>query len=151
MASTLYFAYGSNLDKGQMKERCPSCRALAVGRLNDHSLAFSRFSKTRGCGVADVVADEEGEVWGLLYELTKNDLTGSLDHYEGYPQNYTRLKQPIETLSHGIQDAWVYTVVDKKEFVPPDSRYLSIIKKAAGALGFPREYCSYLESFQTVE
>lgn len=142
-----YFAYGSNLDIEQMKERCPSSKPMATGRVTGHRLAFSRFSRTRGCGVADIVEDEGYEVWGLVYDLSEDDLTGSLDSYEGYPHHYTRLPLQVELDGGGRVEAWVYTVVEKDEHVEPDDYYLGIIRSAAASLGFPADYREMLERF----
>ena len=38
----IYFAYGSNLDFVQMRSRCPSAQFVAVAKLPDHQLAFTR-------------------------------------------------------------------------------------------------------------
>jgi hypothetical protein len=65
----LYFAYGSNMDWGQMKGRCPSVRFVGVAKLPDHRLVFTRKSVNRGCGVADVVRDAGGGVWGAVFEI----------------------------------------------------------------------------------
>jgi gamma-glutamylcyclotransferase (GGCT)/AIG2-like uncharacterized protein YtfP len=130
-----------------MKQRCPSSDVLGVGRLRDHRLAFSRYSRTRGCGVADIVPHENAEVWGLVYQLSESDLIGSLDRYEGFPLNYTRLMLPVEMLDDSMLEAWVYSVVDKDEHVQPDAYYLQIIKTAAAELGFPRSYQESLEKF----
>lgn len=143
----LYFAYGSNLDTGQMRVRCPSSRSLGVGILRDHRLAFSRFSRTRGCGVADIVPENDKSVWGLIYELSREDLTGSLDRYEGYPHNYTRMVLPVEVAGGGELEAWVYSVVEKDEHVEPDEYYLGIMRAAAAELGFPYAYREMLDSF----
>ena len=40
-----------------MKERCPSAKFVAVAKLTDHSLQFTRRSVNRGCGVADAVPE----------------------------------------------------------------------------------------------
>lgn len=56
MPMHFYFAYGSNLDWHQMKKRCPYARFRCVAKLPNHRLAFTRKSRTRGCGVSDVVA-----------------------------------------------------------------------------------------------
>lgn len=144
----LYFAYGSNLDIEQMRQRCPSSRVVGIGRLPAHRLAFSRYSDSRGCGVADIVPDEGQEVWGLLYEISDEDLKGSLDRYEGFPHCYTRLLLQVETLSVGDPDAWVYSVVEKDDHVEPDSYYLDIICSAAASLGFPQEYRSMIDGFR---
>jgi hypothetical protein len=53
----LTFAYGSNMDWNQMRERCPSSRFVGIAVLRDHKLAFTRKSLKRGCGVADLIAE----------------------------------------------------------------------------------------------
>jgi gamma-glutamylcyclotransferase (GGCT)/AIG2-like uncharacterized protein YtfP len=78
-----YFAYGSNMDWNQMRERCPSSRFVGIAVLRDHKLAFTRKSVTRGCGVADVVAEDGVQVWGVVYEIADLDL-GKLDVSEGF-------------------------------------------------------------------
>jgi len=54
----LNFAYGSNMNWNQMRERCPSSRFVGIAVLRDHKLAFTRESVNHGCGVADVVAED---------------------------------------------------------------------------------------------
>jgi len=54
----LYFAYGSNMDWNQIRGRCPSASFLGIAVLLDHRLAFSRYSTTRNCGVADAVKSD---------------------------------------------------------------------------------------------
>ena len=144
----LYFAYGSNLDTGQMRERCPSAAPLGIGKLSGHRLAFSRFSRTRGCGVADIIPGDEDDVWGLVYDLSEADLTGKLDHYEGYPHKYTRLVLTVEMVEGVRLEAWVYSVVDKREHVAPDDHYLDIMRSAAAELGFPAAYRSMLDDLR---
>ena len=65
----LYFAYGSNMNWQQMRERCPSARFVGVALLSEHKLAFTRKSKKRGCGVADAVLEGGRKVWGVIYEI----------------------------------------------------------------------------------
>jgi len=77
-----YFAYGSNMNWAQMRERCPSARFVAIV-LPDHRLAFTRRSVKRNCGVADAVWDSRAKLSGVVYELSDLDV-GSLDKSEGY-------------------------------------------------------------------
>ena len=79
----IYFAYGSNMDWKQMKERCPSARFVGVANLPDHRLAFTRKSITRSCGVADVVREAGLSVWGIVFEISAHDVS-ALDKSEGY-------------------------------------------------------------------
>lgn len=79
----LYFAYGSNLDFAQMRQRCPSAKFVSIAKLPDHRLDFTRKSLTRGCGVADVVPELGRAVWGVVFAVEETDI-GSLDASEGY-------------------------------------------------------------------
>lgn len=79
----LYFAYGSNMDEEQMSQRCPSSTFYGVATLPEHRLAFTRYSKGRGCGVADCLPAKGSEVWGVVYDITETDLS-TLDRSEGY-------------------------------------------------------------------
>src|SRR5205823_3802603 len=70
----LYFAYGSNMDWAQMKERCPCAKFVCRAKLPSHRLAFTLRSCRRRCGVADILSDETREVWGVVYELLEIEL-----------------------------------------------------------------------------
>ena len=52
----IYFTYGSNMNPGQMIERCPETRTIGVARLVDYRLCFPRFSRPRNCAVAGIGA-----------------------------------------------------------------------------------------------
>jgi gamma-glutamylcyclotransferase (GGCT)/AIG2-like uncharacterized protein YtfP len=79
----LYFAYGSNMDWNQMRDLCTSSRFAGIAVLQDHKLAFTRKSVKRGCGVADVVAQDGAHVWGVVYDIADLDV-GKLDVSEGF-------------------------------------------------------------------
>ena len=143
-----YFAYGSNLDLSQMKRRCPEYRLISKGSLSGYRLTFNRFSSGWGGGVADVIQDQDSKVWGLVFEISDSDLE-RLDRYEGYNKNqtsmYERWKTVINTPNGQISDVWVYTVVEKQNFVQPTLEYLQIIKDAAVRWNFPKDYQQTLE------
>lgn len=79
----LYFAYGSNLNPDQMRHRCPAHKVVGMAALHEHRLAFPLTSHDWGGGVAGVVPAHGSTVWGIVYELSDEDLA-SLDRYEGY-------------------------------------------------------------------
>ena len=62
----LYFAYASNMDPQTFRRRCPGARPLGRARLPGYRLAFSRYSRQRRGGSADVVEDAPSAVWGVL-------------------------------------------------------------------------------------
>lgn len=83
MGETLYFAYGSNINLGQMKHRCPDASVVGPVTLENYELLFRR-------GGFATIAPKEGEtVHGLLWSLTPA-CERSLDWYEGYPRFYDK-------------------------------------------------------------
>jgi gamma-glutamylcyclotransferase (GGCT)/AIG2-like uncharacterized protein YtfP len=135
----LYFAYGSNLDESQMVSRCPGSRVISPGCLHNYRLDFTWFSSRWSCGVADVVESKSGEVWGLVYQVTEQDLE-ALDRYEGFPSAYDRFQATIDAIDGEYRGVWVYTVYDKGSFRPPSREYLDIIRSAAEQYTFPDHY-----------
>lgn len=154
---TLYFAYGSNLCPKQMWERCPDVRFKCVAVLEGYRLAFSRTSKGRGCGVADVVPDEGKQVWGVVYEVTEDDLP-CLDRNEGYRpdrpegQNaYVRRRcsvRPRED-SEAALEAWCYFANPQPGNHVPSEDYMRTIIRGARFWSLPPSYIRELEEVQT--
>ena len=105
----LYFAYGSNLDWNPMRGRCPSARFVCKAKLSDHRLAFTRKSKDRGCGVADVLQAHGHEVWGVVYQIDECDV-GQLDKSEGF-----RPRQSLEENAYLRTECHVFAEGDKEK------------------------------------
>lgn len=140
-----YFAYGSNMDAGQMSERCPSARLLGRARLDGYRLGFTTYARTRQCGVADVIADPSSSVWGLLYELDESDLP-ALDRAEGHPVKYQRVEVAVRTDADVVETASCYEVVRKRPFQTPSAHYLGLMVDAARLHRFPDAYIAELEA-----
>ncbi len=83
MEQTLYFAYGSNINLGQMEYRCPDACVVGPVALENYELLFRRG------GFATIAPKEGGKVHGLLWSLTRS-CERSLDRYEGYPHFYDK-------------------------------------------------------------
>lgn len=79
----LYFAYGSNMNPEQMRERAPGHRVIGLAALRDHRLSFPLYSNTWGGGVASLQTQHGETVWGVLFDVSADDLA-SLDQYEGF-------------------------------------------------------------------
>ncbi|HEX2986934.1 MAG TPA: gamma-glutamylcyclotransferase family protein [Chloroflexota bacterium] len=148
MPEFLYFAYGSNLDPKLMKNHCPQSREDSVGTLRGYRLGFTFYSSGWGGGTADIVPDSQGEVWGLIYALSPDDLD-FLDSYEGHPTKYRRLQVAVDTSDGLVAGVWTYAVVDKEAFIQPTASYLAILTHAAEHYRFPTWYRSMLHSTVT--
>ena len=154
----LYFAYGSNMQFDQMKERCPSARFETVARLRDYRLAFTRFSKNRQCGVADIVPSKGPDVWGAVYEITETEIS-VLDRSEGYRPGRSRLENAYERTQihvepHGSAQGplavWTYAVVSKLTPNPKPSReYKQLILEGARTWRLPAPYIQQIEAIES--
>ena len=78
----LYFAYGSNLNVGQMAVRCPMAQLVCRAVLEGYELAFR-------CGVLTILPKAGGRIDGILWKVNDRD-ERALDRYEGYPHLYTK-------------------------------------------------------------
>lgn len=82
--SKLYMAYGSNLNKDQMRYRCPTARAVGSAMIYGHELVFR--------GVADIMKSKDPNMYIPvgIWEIQPED-EASLDIYEGYPRLYGKI------------------------------------------------------------
>jgi gamma-glutamylcyclotransferase (GGCT)/AIG2-like uncharacterized protein YtfP len=148
-ASTPYFAYGSNMAPGEISQWCPQHRYVGVASLPDHRLAFTRKSRN-GYGVADIVEEPGREVWGVLYELSADDLV-SLDRKEGLGRAYEHVDVCVRLEADGAErTAKAYTVISKESPDVPTSReYLRRVTDAAYARRLPGRYLAELQAIPT--
>jgi cation transport regulator ChaC len=150
----LYFAYGSNLDPDQMAERCPGHRVVGRAALHDHRLFFPLFSNRWNGGVASIQLHHGGTVWGILYDLTDDDVK-SLDGYEGFRgagdqhNLYDRVTLTVDI--DRPDDGSIPRRVRCETYVarpsnpsPPSRRYLDAILKGARHHRLPEEYAQAL-------
>lgn len=99
-----------------------------------------------GTGVADVVADPRGSVWGALYELAEEDLE-SLDRKEGAGWAYERRDVWVYVDDGSPHDAVAYVVVTKSpSAIPPSSDYAQQLIEAALERGLPDDYVGLLRT-----
>lgn len=150
----LYFAYGSNLDWAQMRRRCPSARFVCVAKLPDHRLAFTRKSRDRDCGVADVVPEASAEVWGAVFEIDDRDV-GSLDASEGFSpgrtqNSYTREERHVFSDGNAEEALTASVYIARKESHPPlpNSAYKGLIVEGAKFWHLPAHYVAELEKIE---
>ena len=71
-----YFAYGSNLWRQQICERCPDHQAFGLGSLKDYRWFIS------ARGFANIMKSQGDQVLGIVYMISLRD-EESLDEFEG--------------------------------------------------------------------
>ncbi len=145
---TLYFAYGSNQDENQMKDRCPCSKLVGKAVLKDYKLAYTFKCLTHQTGCADILKSKGDEVWGLLYEVCECDLK-RLDGFEKHPAGYRRFAVTVLDEFGKEREAEVYEVVEKIEGdVAPSQKYHDILINASEKYNFPESYKKFLKSFR---
>lgn len=138
----LYFAYGSNMDPVQMRERAPGARAVGAARLGGWRLTFTRDSPAWGGGVGHIEPADADEVWGVLWDATEADMM-ALDEYEGVAGGaYVR---DTVTVTHDGEEieAIVYLAVPRG-FKQPSKRYIAALVRGAETHGLPAGYVERL-------
>ncbi|PZF77045.1 hypothetical protein DK847_11415 [Aestuariivirga litoralis] len=146
----LYFAYGSNMSRRQMRARCPDHECLGKAVLKDHALCFPRHSTYRNCGVAGLVEQPGAEVWGVVYRLHDRDLA-ALDRREGYdpamPADANRYnRQAVRVLMDGNElDCLTYFARPEPGEHIPSVAYLATILEGAEENGLPADYVAGLK------
>lgn len=126
--TALYFAYGSNLDALQMRQRCPGSALMGAGALPNHAIGFGGFSARWNGAVATIAQKRGARTEGLLYRVTPEDLI-RLDGFEGHPHSYRRSKKIVHTDDGRRVVAHVY-VQPTREPEAPSKRYLQVILRA---------------------
>lgn len=133
---TLYFAYGSNMSKAQMKQRCPAAKAIGQARLYGWELEFR--SNWKGNGVANICPaqmNKDVAVHGALWELTPK-CERALDRYEGYPHLYTKGYIEVVRADGQKVEALVYVMNLNYQRTDPGPGYLAGIIAGMDDFGY---------------
>jgi gamma-glutamylcyclotransferase (GGCT)/AIG2-like uncharacterized protein YtfP len=123
-----YFAYGSNLNKKQMQERCPDSKPLFTAVLPNFKLIFVGWSRQWKGAVASIKASRGDRVRGAVYEISELCLQ-RLDKYEGFPQSYERLKVILFGEDDEAIEAVTYIKAGQIQEGQPSKEYLAIIQQ----------------------
>ena len=140
-----YFAYGSNLDADQMRERCPSSAPLFRARLEGYRLDFTHPSRRWAGGAADVLPQVGACVWGCVYQLDPDDAR-LLDRFEGGYERVTLEVIDDSGLGHPVLS---YTVKTKQSLRPTQVYRDKLIHWGAH-WQFPEEYLERLRRIRAL-
>lgn len=134
---TLYFAYGSNMNVGQMRSRCPAAELAGTAALADHAVALN------SGGHATVVPVPGQVVLGGLWRLTPA-CRDSLDRYEGVATgHYDPVDMVIRDTNDNPLTALVYVATDADGH-PASAAYTDTVLDGAADLGLPAEWIDRL-------
>ena len=123
-----YFAYGSNLNKKQMLERCLDSKPLFTATLPNFKLIFAGWSRQWRGGVVSIKSLRGDRVHGAVYELSDRDLR-RLDKFEGYPGACNRFKVTVFNEDGEPIEAITYIKSGQLEETQPSKEYVSVIQQ----------------------
>ena len=122
MAKKLYVAYGSNLNKGQMKYRCPTAKFYGTGMLQGYELQFKGREHT---AFATIAPKDGASVPVGLWEIQPRD-EQALDLYEGFPSHYFKKDVPVQVGGKEVS-AMVYVMNLRMNFNLPSPSYYATV------------------------
>jgi gamma-glutamylcyclotransferase (GGCT)/AIG2-like uncharacterized protein YtfP len=111
--STLYFAYGANINSDDMSWRCPQARAVGAFELRNWQLELY-------CH-ATIEPKSGASVHGVMWELTDH-CEQALDVFEGFPTYYTKRTQYQDGLWF-----FFYEMTDPKSGTPSEGYIRGIV------------------------
>jgi len=120
-----YFAYGSNLNKKQMMERCPDSKPVFTAILPNYKLVFAGWSRQWRGGVASIKSFRGDRVRGAIYEVSEQCLR-QLDRFES---GYNRFKVTVLGEDSEPIEAITYIKAGQLEETPPSKEYLAVIQQ----------------------
>ncbi len=148
-----YFAFGANMhdDAFRVRRRMRPLEWRA-GRLTGYRLRFNLEGRPRGrAAPANISPDDDGEVWGVLYRITRKDLL-RLDSTEGVPgRRYRQLWIDAEDIDGAALDAVTYIADGMAADGSPSLRYLTLLRDGARAHGLPGDWLRFLDGVRPAE
>jgi hypothetical protein len=99
----LYFAYGSNMKTTQMRKRTYAAKSIGIAHLPGKKVVCNKKS-VDGSGKANIIDDPNGEVWGVLYEITSDDIECLSRHEKSYKLVpivvFNENEEPVESFTY---------------------------------------------------
>ena len=148
-----YFAYGSNMHPATF-ERRRGIRPLErrVGQIPGYRLRFNLDGRPKGkAAPANICIDRAGEVWGVLYRITRRDLL-RVNSTEGIPGGrYQPVALDALDNDGNLLTAVAYVADGKETDGNPSVRYITLLRDGARFHGLPTLWIKYLDSVLPVE
>jgi gamma-glutamylcyclotransferase (GGCT)/AIG2-like uncharacterized protein YtfP len=119
-----YFAFGPDLNKKLMAERCPGCKPRLSAVLPNYKLIFAGWSRQLKGGTAAIKRSTGDKVLGGVYEISEKDMA-RLDAAEGCPGTTNRVKVNVFSDSDEPVEVWTYVRTRPAEESRPSPEYLA--------------------------
>lgn len=146
-----YFAYGSNMNGEQLRQRGISPVAVAIAKLPGHRVAFHGYSGVWDGAVETVVEAPGEDAWGVLYKVEVMDAE-VLDLWQDARTDGTGAYFHYPTEVTGPDGNTRMVLLYKKDVLGPPEKpsreYLDFIVRGAVERGLPD---SYIEKLRQTE
>jgi gamma-glutamylcyclotransferase (GGCT)/AIG2-like uncharacterized protein YtfP len=121
-----YIAYGSNLNKQQMKDRCPDSKEVDSTILRGYELLFRNY---RDCeeGYLTVTKNKKAKVPVGIYEISEND-EKKLDSYEGVNNHDYKKERILIKIRNKYTVGLIYIMVAERKCKPTNEYYKKVKK-----------------------
>ncbi len=123
-----YFAYGTNVNKKQIAERCPGNKPKFTAVLPNYKLIFTGWSRQWKGGTASIKPFRGEKVKGAVYEISESDLK-KLDKFQDYPTTYSRLNVIVWTDDGDSAEAVTYIKNEQSPETKPSLELLAVIRQ----------------------
>jgi gamma-glutamylcyclotransferase (GGCT)/AIG2-like uncharacterized protein YtfP len=118
-----YFAYGPDISREQMGERCPGSKPKLTAVLPGYRLVFTGWSRKWRGGVASIQRYAGGKVKGVVYEVTEECLR-RLDRLKA---GHNRLNVIVFDEDGTAMEAVTYIYGGRIEESEPSRQYAELI------------------------
>ena len=140
MATSFYFAYGSNMLSARLRARCPSAVFRTTAMVRDHVVAFGKPS-VDASGKAALLPTTGKIAYGVVFEIASEELE-ALDEVEGpgyrreeaFPVVCTRSGETIHTC--------LYLANEHDDRLKPYDWYLALMLAGIAEHGLGNDYAS---------
>ena len=138
-----YFAYASNMNRAQMKQRAGDWPEERLARLENYELNFDKIARG-GTGSANIAMAQGKVVHGVLYRLSEQQLR-ALDRFESVPEHYRRIEVNVVDDAGQKIAAQAYLARKVRKGLKPDRLYLQRIIEGAEEHHLPADYIEQLK------
>jgi gamma-glutamylcyclotransferase (GGCT)/AIG2-like uncharacterized protein YtfP len=131
-----YFAYGSNLNKKQMMQRCPQCEIVGTTKLDGYRLAYFKY--------LTILPDKDESIPIAIYKITDED-EKRLDKFEGIDSGvYNKKMINIEFNDKKIKClTYVMSELSMKYSKPPSIQYMQACEQGYEDFDFKKKHLKH--------
>jgi Gamma-glutamyl cyclotransferase, AIG2-like len=133
-----YFAYGARMSSSHMLLTSPNATAVGPASIEGYRLVFNVQDRQFGGGAANAIPDPTARLWGVLWEVDEEELTG-FDSFRGDEPSDTHGVVIEVQGPHGPVSAKTMMLPVIDGFVAPADPYLRALHAGARAHGLPRQ------------